>query len=145
MRFCDLFISYKIALKGIKNTIPFTDLPLHRKIAIIAIFAITIISGILLILKLNIAALITFSTVITLIAVFIFIDSRKNNLEIMLNDHYLPYSQKRMDMMIKILQQYQIDIHNTSSINLLIEEAQTAQTQYDYFLPLKNRLKCSVR
>lgn len=28
MRFCDLFISYKIGLKSIKSTIPFTKLPL---------------------------------------------------------------------------------------------------------------------
>ena len=33
MRFCDFFISYKIGLKGIKNSIPFTQLPLYRKIA----------------------------------------------------------------------------------------------------------------
>lgn len=133
MRFCDLFISYKIALKGLKSTIPFTNLPLYRKIAIIFLFSMAIILSIFYILKMNIAVLITFSTIIILIAIFILIDSRKGNLEIMLKNHYLPYSKKRMDMIIKILQQYQIDIHNTSSINLLIEEAQTAQTQCNYF------------
>ena len=35
MRFCDLFISYKIGLKNIKSTIPFTKLPLYRKIIVI--------------------------------------------------------------------------------------------------------------
>ena len=35
MRFCDLFISYKFGLKDIKSTIPFTKLPLYRKIFII--------------------------------------------------------------------------------------------------------------
>ncbi len=37
MRFCDIFISYKIGLKNLKNTIPFTKLPLYRKIAVIAL------------------------------------------------------------------------------------------------------------
>ena len=32
MRFCDFFISYKIGLKGIKNSIPFTQLPLYLNI-----------------------------------------------------------------------------------------------------------------
>lgn len=32
MRFCDLFISYKIGLKSIKSTIPFTKLPLYLQI-----------------------------------------------------------------------------------------------------------------
>ena len=51
MRFCDLFISYKIGLKSIKSTIPFTKLPLYRKIFVIILFASAIISGILLIFK----------------------------------------------------------------------------------------------
>ena len=47
MRFCDFFISYKIGLKGIKNIIPYTQLPLYRKLAIILIFIISL-SGMLL-------------------------------------------------------------------------------------------------
>ena len=55
MRFCDLFISYKIGLKGIKSTIPFTKLPLYRKIFVIIFFASAIVSGILLLFKLTLA------------------------------------------------------------------------------------------
>lgn len=53
MRFCDLFISYKIGLKDIKSTIPFTKLPLYRKIFVIILFASAIISFILSIFKLT--------------------------------------------------------------------------------------------
>ena len=56
MRFCDLFISYKIGLKGIKSTIPFTKLPLYRKIFVIIFFASAIVSGILLLFKLTLAS-----------------------------------------------------------------------------------------
>lgn len=52
MRFCDFFISYKIGLKSIENTIPFTKLPLYRKIVVIVTFALTIISVLLFVLKL---------------------------------------------------------------------------------------------
>ena len=48
MRFCDFFISYKIGLKGIKNSIPFTQLPLYRKIAIILIFVVALSEMLLL-------------------------------------------------------------------------------------------------
>lgn len=48
MRFCDLFISYKIGLKNIKNTIPFTKLPLYRKTFVIILLADEIISYIFL-------------------------------------------------------------------------------------------------
>ena len=87
MRFCDIFISYKIGLKNLKNTIPFTKLPLYRKIAVIAIFAITIVSVLLYIFKLYIAGLITLGIGIVSLVVFIIIDSKKNNLEIMLKEH----------------------------------------------------------
>lgn len=56
MRFCDFFINYKIGLKEIKSTIPFTKLPLYRKIAAISLFASAMISGILAIFNFIAAA-----------------------------------------------------------------------------------------
>lgn len=141
MRFCDIFISYKIGLKGIKSTIPFTKLPLYRKIAVIATFALTILCVILFLFKLYIPEFITLGIGIVSIGIFFIIDSRKNNLELMLKEHYTPYSKERMDMIINVLHEYNIDIHNTNTINLLIEEAQKAQIQSDYLLPLKKSLK----
>lgn len=141
MRFCDFFISYKIGLKGIRSTIPFTKLPLYRKITAVAIFATSVTSAILFMLKLATAGFITLSLGLLSFAVFIIIDSRKRNLEIMLIDHYKPYSQQRMNMVIGILQQYEVDIHNISLINLLIDEAKNAQIQCDYLAPLKKALK----
>lgn len=141
MRFCDFFISYKIGLKDIKSTIPFTKLPLYRKIAVIITFACTIISSLLLVLTLHTAALITLFIGIISLIIFLIIDSRKNNLEVMLNEHYSPYSKKRMDMVIKVLKKYNINIQNIDSLDLLIEEAQKAQIQSDYLLPLKKPIK----
>lgn len=141
MRFCDLFISYKIGLKSIKSTIPFTKLPLYRKIFVIIVFASAITSGILLILQKTWASYIPIGLgALTLIAFFI-IDSTKRNLEVMLNEHYTPYSQKRMLITINVLKKYEIDIHNNTSIDMLIEEAKLAQIQCDYIAPLKKPLK----
>ncbi len=141
MRFCDIFISYKIGLKNLKNTIPFTKLPLYRKIAVIAIFAITIVGVLLFMFKLCIAGLITLGIDIVFLVVFIIIDSKKNNLELMLKEHYSPYSQKRMNMVIEVLHEYGMDVHNINKIDLLINEAQKARIQSDYLLPLKKPFK----
>ena len=141
MRFCDLFISYKIGLKNIKSTIPFTKLPLYRKIFVIILFASTIISGILLIFQQTWASYIPIGLgALSLIAFFI-IDSTKRNLKVMLQQHYAPYSEKRMNMTLNVLQYYKIDIHNPNSLDLLIEEAKLAQIQCDYIAPLKIPLK----
>lgn len=146
MRFCDLFISYKIGLKSIKSTIPFTKLPLYRKIAVIATFTTSIISALLFMLKLFIPGFIVFGIGIISLVVFLIIDSRKNKLELMLKEHYSPYSQKRMDMVIDVLKDYGIDVQNINTLDLLIDETQKAQIQSDYLTPIKKPFKtlCAV-
>lgn len=141
MRFCDLFISYKIGLKGIKSTIPFTKLPLYRKVFVIILFASAIFSGILLMFKQTWASYIPIILGIISMLVFFIIDSLKKNLKVMLNEHYSPYSKKRMQMTIDVLNNYKINIRNFESIDLLIEEAKIAQIQCDYLAPLKKPLK----
>lgn len=44
-------------------------------------------------------------------------------------------------MTINVLKNYEIDIHNNTSIDMLIEEAKLAQIQCDYIAPLKKPLK----
>lgn len=141
MRFCDLFISYKLGLKNIKSTIPFTKLPLYRKIFVIILFASAITSGIFLIFRQTLVSNILIGLAILSLIIFFLIDSTKRNLEVMLKEHYTPYSQKRMLMIINMLKEYEIDIHNASSIDMLIEEAKLAQIQCNYIAPLKKPFK----
>lgn len=141
MRFCDFFISYKIGLKGIKNTIPYTKLPLHRKIAVIAIFATSLLGIILSFFHKTMASIITIGIAFLFLLIFVIIDSTKSNLELMLHEHYAPYSAERINMIISILNNYGIEISDTSSIDLLISEAQSAQLHSDYLLPLKKPLQ----
>ncbi len=135
MRFCDMFISYKIGLKSIKRTSPFIKLPLYRKIVVIVNFVIFIVSFLLFMFQKSVVAIVALLIGIALFMVFI---ESKKHLKYMLNEHLLKYSQKRMDMVIGILRKYHIDIHDTNTIDLLIDEAQKAQIQSDYLLPLKN-------
>lgn len=74
------------------------------------------------------------------IITFFIIDSTKRNLQVMLKEHYAPYSE-RMKMVIDVLKQYKIDINDFDSIDRLIEEAKLAQVQSDYIAPLKKTLK----
>ncbi len=141
MSFDNLFISYKIGLKGIKNTIPFTKLPFYRKIFAIGFCGCGILSAICLILHKIRISCILMGIGILLLIVFWIIDSKKGNLEIMLNEYYIPYSEKRIRMTIEVLKKYKIDIHNFDSIDMLIEEAKIAQIKSDYIDPLKKPFK----
>ena len=141
MRFCDFFISYKIGLKEIKSTIPFTKLPIYRKIFVIMLFASFIVSGILLFFNQTWISSIPMILGIISFIIFHVIDSFKKNLEVMLQQHYAPYSEKRMNMTINVLKNYKIDIQNSDSLDMLIEEAKLAQIQCDYIAPLKTPFK----
>lgn len=141
MRFCDFFISYKIGLKGIKNIIPYTKLPLHRKIAVILIFAMFLLGIILSFFHKPMGSIITLGVALLFLLIFVIIDSTKSNLELMLNNHYAPYSAERINMTIGILNKYGINISDTESIDLLISEAQIAQLHSDFLLPLKKPLQ----
>lgn len=141
MRFCDLFIAYKIGLKGIKSTIPFTKLPLYKKIFVIIPCASAIISVILLVLNLTRIAFIPAVLGGISLIIFLIMDSSKNNLKEMLSKHYEPYSEERMNMVINVLTQYRIDIHNVASLDMLITEAQYAQIYCNYLEPLKKPCK----
>ncbi len=141
MTFRDLFMSYKIGLRSIKGTIPFTELPLYRQVCMIVFLAGLIITGIL---YLYIHSLFTFiPSFISILSVIIFsiIDSRKGNLNFMLKNYYIPYSNERIHMTIEVLREYNIDFNNVESLNMLIEEAKYAQTEYDIFAKFPKPLK----
>lgn len=142
MRFSDLFISYKIGLKSIKSTIPFTKLPTYRKVFMIFFIASMILSGIIwLLTQKNYFSAIPIGIGVFCIFIFEIIDSRKNNLQIMLNDYYAPYSRKRMQMVVNVLNEYNIDIKDIKSIDGLIEEARLAQKDCDYIKDVKKSFK----
>ena len=59
----------------------------------------------------------------------------------MLENHYIPYSKKRMDMTIEVLKKYNINIENLDSIDMLITEAKHAQTSCDFLSQFKKPFK----
>lgn len=139
-RFCDLFTSYEIGLREIKDKIPFLKLPFYRKIFAILFFFEAIFAFVLTSFRFHLGLYILALMMITLL-IFIVIDSQKRNLEIMFEKYYKPYSQKRMELIISILDQYGIDINNKETIDLLIEEAIHAQSKCDYLAPFEKPFK----
>ena len=73
--------------------------------------------------------------------IFAIIDSKKDNLSVMLENHYIPYSEKRMNMTIEVLKKYNINIKNLDSLDMLITEAKYAQIQCDLFSQFKKPFK----
>ncbi len=141
MRFCDFFIEYKIGLKELKTSIPWIKLPLYRKIFIVFTFLLGAATIILFVIKPFPWALISLFLTVLLIGIFTKIDSTKKNLRKMLDEHYVHHSQDRINMLLKILEMYNIDATDTNSIDLLIEQASEDKSKYNPFTPIKGPLK----
>lgn len=141
MRFSDFFIEYKIALKDTNRLIPWTDLPLYRKVFIILTFMSGVCSIIFALLKLSICFCVTIIVFLALLIVFAKIDAQKKNMQKMLDNHYSAYSQKRIDILINLFNKYHLDIHDMETIDLLIEQSEKAKIENDPLLPIKKPLK----
>ena len=59
----------------------------------------------------------------------------------MLENHYIPYSERRMNMIIDVLKKYNINIENLDSLDMLIDEAKYAQIQCDFLSQFKKPFK----
>ena len=141
MRFCDFFIEYKIGLKELKTSIPWTKLPLYRKIFIVLIF-ITGVTGLIFGTLGNIAgSLIIFLLFIVLFTVFFIIDSSKRNLRKMLDNHYSLTSQRRIDLLLATLRSYNINYNDVNKIDLLIKQAEESKIKSDPFIDIQKPLK----
>lgn len=141
MRFCDFFLSYKIALRDLRQMIPLTKLPLYRKVFLVIFTACGIVSGILFVIGLCLAATFILSVGILLLLGFAFMDTRKKNLQKMLDEHYRPYSGERMKKTEEVLKLYGLDSGDAETIDRLIEEAKYAQEKCDYAEALRKPFK----
>ena len=141
MRFSEFFISYKLGLKEIKTTIPFKEFPLCKKIYMILTFVLTVLGIIFAILDRPAISFAFLVTMIILLIVFLVTESRPKNLAHKLKTYFTPYSQERMEMVRKLLSNYNIQPSDSTKIDLLIEEAKSAQVQCDNFNTLKTPFK----
>lgn len=135
MRFYDFFISYKLGLKEVnddKTIGEILQLLRHDKFFCIVIgLLIGMICAGLFGRPLELCVLWAILIVVTLI--YMHVCSAKNIMKNRLEEHWKPYSDRRMEMVVHLLEKYHIDITDEKSIDLLIEEAQQEQINRDIF------------
>lgn len=134
--FKNLFISYKIGLKKLGNPIPFHKNSLCMKILLFFIIICFIIGSILSIFIQNLF-LKGIAIVPAILGIILLIIHHYNTLNYRLEEYFIPYSKKRMNMTIDILKKYNINTENLDSIDMLIEEAKIAQMESDIFEEFK--------
>ena len=102
MRFCDLFISYKIGLNNINNPTSFNKRLFYTKFFIIlSVFTAIYLTFILFNQTFYTCILVVM--VIFLIVMSYILHYRNRDIKAILENSYIPYSKKRMNMIIDIL------------------------------------------
>lgn len=145
MRFCDFFTEYKIGLKEIKKKSSWKESPCYMKISLIIIFICVLLAALLSILILlfnveipKILFYILYGAVVVIFIICELISSSLKNLKETLYNYSRIYSYNRMNMLKSIFQKYNLDISNSITIDLLIQEAKEAQIENDPF-NIKNK------
>lgn len=144
MRFSDLYVAYKIGLKENKENIKesFHKLPRYRKVFVLVMFSILGIYIVLLISQIHQKCLLYIVIgMLAILIIFGFVDSKKENMKKMLDEHYKPYSTKRMEMLKDILNDFNVDSNDNMTIDLLIIQAKEGKKRSDILGPLVKPIK----
>ena len=137
MRFSDFFIEYKLKVLGISPYIKFRDMDKYKLIGLgISIFSITI-GAILFVLKKDAFGYFYAVSVISMV-ITLLLAGRKKEKEKMLNNHYKPYSRKRMRAFSELLNDYGVNYKDEKKMSMLIEQADLAKERYSILKGIKS-------
>lgn len=137
MRFSDFFIEYKLKVLGISPYIKFRDMDKYKLIGLgISIFSITI-GAILFVLKKGAFGYFYAVSVISMV-ITLLLAGRKKEKEKMLNNHYKPYSRKRMRAFSELLNDYGVNYKDEKKMSMLIEQADLAKERYSILKGIKS-------
>lgn len=145
MRFCDLFIEYKLILKQIDTPIPFKKCPRYRQLLLIMLImvAVVIIWGFIAFWATDnlIYYFIAFSIFFIFLVVVNLVDGTRKNTEYLLEKHYKKYSRMRMESLKNLLFKYNIRPNDKEKLDLLLEEINDAKIKNDFLQPIKKYVK----
>lgn len=146
MRFCDFFLEYKIGIKDVKNYSSWHKLPLYRKVLILLILIYLALIISLLYFEENSHLFISLIFFAVIYIIFSFLDSTKKNLRKMLDNHYIVHSQSHMAVLVNAFKKYELDIYNSYTIDMLIEQAESEKNKHNSFsLTIKKQFSFFIK
>lgn len=141
MIFENFFLDYKINLKEIKGFIKFKDQLTYRKFFLVFFPLLLILFLISLFFK---YAILLFSSIILISASTVIVgilDNKTENKKVLFKEHYLPNSHKRINIVLKLLDKYNINVDDIDTVEKIIDEARIKQEELDYLSKIKEQIK----
>lgn len=136
--FNNLYMQYKIKVLKIDIWVSFKRLKLHEKVSLATMMLGVILSFLFSLLENNKG--IYFSIGVFLIGVILhcLFRNRKDEQKRIVNEVVGPAANERMEKVIKLLLEFDIDVKDEKQLNSLINQAQKEQMAYDYLKVFRN-------
>lgn len=124
MRFCDLFVEYKIMLESLCKRKPWKSLPVtHKMVTMILVFLYLLMLLFLIIQIEYLAALVGLIITGTVLGMVGF-SWREKDVEKRLNEIHKPYAKKRRSALVQLLRRYNIDPSDGNCLKQLLDLAE---------------------
>ena len=132
-----LYKKYKVEVLKTSTWLSIKELKLYEKLSLVIVILGSILSGIFTLIKNDIGSYISLVMIIVGFALSLVLRSRKKEQQRIVKEIIEPYANERMQKVVRILLEFEIDISDEKHLNNLIEQAKKEQGAYDVWKGFK--------
>lgn len=139
--FNNLYRQYKIKVLKVDIWMSLKELKLYEKVFLAMGVLGGIMSGVFSLLEINMGLFISLGMILIGFILLFLIGNRKSEQKRIVDEIVGPAANKRMEKVIKLLLEFDIDVKDEKQLDNLINQAQKEQLAYDFWKGFRNTFK----
>lgn len=132
-----LYKKYKVEVLKTSTWLSIKELKLYEKLSLAMVILGSILSGVFTLIKNDIGSYISLVMIIIGFALILVLRSRKKEQQRIVKEIIEPSANERMQKVVRLLLEFEIDISDEEHLNNLIEQAKKEQDAYDVWKGFK--------
>lgn len=132
-----LYKKYKVEVLKTSTWLSIKELKLYEKLSLVMVILGGILSGVFTLIKNDIGSYISVAMIIVGFALIFVLRSGKKEQQRIVKEIIEPSANERMQKVVRLLVEFEIDISNEEYLNNLIEQAKKEQDAYDVWKGFK--------
>ena len=132
-----LYKKYKVEVLKTSTWLSIKELKLYEKLSLVMVILGSILSGVFTLIKNDIGSYISLVMIIIGFALILVLRSRKKEQQRIMKEIIEPSANERMQKVVRLLLEFEIDISDEEHLNNLIEQAKKEQDAYDVWKGFK--------
>ncbi len=132
-----LYKKYKVEVLKTSTWLSIKELKLYEKLSLVMVILGSILSGVFTFIKNDIGSYISLVMIIVGFALILVLRRRKKEQQRIVKEIIEPSANERMQKVVRLLLEFEIDISDEEHLNNLIEQAKKEQDAYDVWKGFK--------